>query len=78
GQISQNEWLQIAPILGGAQYQLNPAGDDYTVANPTLSQDQIGQRIQMLNTFMNFVQPGTGSYKALQQQITTLGAQMGN
>lgn len=78
GQISQNEWLQIAPILGGAQYQMNSAGTDYTVQNPDLSPDQINQRIQMLNTFMNFVTPGTGGYKALQQQITTLNGQMGN
>jgi len=78
GQISQNEWLQIAPILGGAQYQMNSAGDDYTVSNPDLTQDQIDQRIQMLNTFMNFVPPGTGGYKAIQQEITTLNGQSGN
>jgi hypothetical protein len=78
GQISQNEWLQIAPILGGAQYQMNSAGDDYTVANGGLSANQINQRLQMLNTFMNFVTPGTGGYKAIQQQITTLGGQTGN
>lgn len=78
GQISQNEWLQIAPILGGAQYQMNSAGDDYTVGNPDLTSAQINQRLQMLNTFMNFVPPGTGGYKAIQQEITTLNGQMGN
>lgn len=77
GQISQNEWLQIAPILGGAQYQMNSADDDYTVNN-NLTPDQINQRIQMLNTFMNFVPPGTGGFKAIQQEITTLNGQMGN
>ena len=78
GQISQNEWLQIAPILGGAQYQMDSSGDNYTVSNPNLTPDQIGQRIQMLNTFMNFVPQGTGGYKAMQQEISTLGGQMGN
>jgi hypothetical protein len=78
GQISQNEWLQIAPILGGAQYQMNSSGDDYTEANPDMTSDQINQRIQMLNTFMNFVPQGTGGYKAIQQEITTLGGQTGN
>ncbi|HEV2327979.1 MAG TPA: hypothetical protein VGY56_04225 [Verrucomicrobiae bacterium] len=78
GQISQNEWMQIAPILGGAQYQMNSSGTDYTVGNPNLTQDQINQRIEMLNTFMNFVPQGTGGYKALQQQVSALGGQMGN
>ena len=78
GQISQNEWLQIAPILGGAQYQMNSSGNDYTVANPGMTSDQINQRIQMLNTLMNFVPQGTGGYKAMQQEVSTLGGQMGN
>jgi len=77
GQISQNEWLQIAPILGGSQYQMNSSDDDYTVSDPNLTPEQIGQRIQMLNTFMNFVPPGTGGYKAMQQEISTLSG-MGN
>jgi hypothetical protein len=77
GQISQNEWMQLAPILGGAQYQMNSAGTDYTVGSPNLTQDQINQRIQMLNTFMSFVPQGTGGYKALQQEVSTLGGQMG-
>lgn len=78
GQISQNEWIQIAPILGGAQYQMNSSGDDYTVGNNDLTPDQINQRIQMLNTFMNFVPDGTGGAKAMQQEINTLSAQIGN
>lgn len=78
GQISQNEWLQIAPILAGAQYQMNSSGDDYSVVNNNLTQDQINQRVQMLNTFMSFVPSGTGGAKAIQQEITTLNGQMGN
>jgi hypothetical protein len=78
GQISQNEWVQIAPILAGAQYQMNTSGDDYTVVDNDLTQDQINQRIQMLNTFMNYVTPGTGGFKAIQQEITTLNGQTGN
>jgi hypothetical protein len=78
GQISQNEWVQIAPILAGAQYQMNSSGDDYTVGAGNLTQDQINQRIQMLNTFMNFVDPGTGGAKAMQQEITTLNGKLGN
>jgi hypothetical protein len=78
GQISQNEWLQIAPILGGSQYQMNSSGNDYTVANSDMTSDQINQRIQMLNTLMNFVPPGTGGYKAMQQEVSTLGGQTGN
>lgn len=78
GQISQNEWVQIAPILAGAQYQMNSAGDDYTVVNSGMTQDQINQRIQMLNTLMGFVPEGTGGAKAMQQEINTLSAESGN
>jgi hypothetical protein len=78
GQISQSQWVQIAPILAGTQYQMNSSGDDYTVGNNNLTQDQIGQRIQMINTFMNLVPQGTGGAKAMQQEINTLNGQLGN
>ncbi|HEX3625553.1 MAG TPA: hypothetical protein VH280_09015 [Verrucomicrobiae bacterium] len=78
GQISQNEWVQIAPILAGAQYQMNSSGNDYTVVDNDLAPDKINQRIQMLNTFMNFVPEGTGGAKAIQQEINTLNGQSGN
>lgn len=76
GQIPQNEWVQLAPILGGAQYQMDSSGQNYTVVNNDMTSDQISQRIQMINTFMNFVPPGTGGAKALQQELTSLNGKL--
>lgn len=78
GQISQSEWVQLAPILGGAQYQMDSSGQNFTEANSSMTPDQIIQRMQMIQGLMNNVQPGTGGYKALQQQYTTLNGQLGN
>lgn len=79
GQIPQNEWVQLAPILGGAQYQMNSSGQDYQVVNDNnMTADEINRRIQMIQTLMSNVQPGTGGYKAMQQQVTTLNGQLGN
>jgi hypothetical protein len=76
GQIPQNEWVQLAPILGGAQYQMDSSGQNYTVVNNDMTSDQIEQRIQMISTFLNSVPPGTGGAKALQQELTSLNGKL--
>lgn len=78
GQISQSEWVQLAPILGGDQYQMNASDTDYTVVPGATSPQEIQQRIDMINTFMNLVPPGTGGAKALQQELGALAGKMGN
>lgn len=78
GQISQNEWVQLAPILGGNQYQMDPSGQSYTVSGGASSPDQINQRISLIDAMMNYVPSGTGGAKALQQELITLNTKLGS
>jgi hypothetical protein len=78
GQISPNQWAQLAPILGGAQYQMDSSGQNYTLAGGATSADQIAQQVNLIEAMMNYVPAGTGGAKALQQQLSTLNGQMGS
>ena len=72
GKISSGDWTRLAPILGGEQYQLDPSSQKYNLVGTDLTQDQISQRILLLDTFMTYVPDGSGAYKALTQERNLL------
>lgn len=78
GQIPQEDWVNLAPILGGQQYQVDSSGQNYTVGGNNLTPDQAAQRIALIDSIINSVPPGTGSAKALAQEVGVLSAQLNN
>jgi hypothetical protein len=74
GQISQSAWVQLAPILAGNQYQIDPSGQNYSVQNSATTPAQILQRVAMIDSLMDFVPPGSAAAKSLQQELNHLVA----
>lgn len=77
GKIPPSDWVHIAPLLGGDQYQIDPSGQSYSVVAGATTPDQINQRIWLIDTFMTYVPDGSGAYKALTQERTVLSAKLG-
>jgi HEAT repeat protein len=77
GKVQSGDWIHLAPLLGGDQYQLDPSGQKYSVVSSDMSPDQVNQRIMLIDTFMNYVPDGSGAYKALNQERGILAAKAG-
>jgi len=90
GQIPNNVWTRLAPILGGDQYQAgsstgqNPGGDpvaagnqNYAVVNGATTPDQINQRLALIDQFLGVVAGDSAAAKALQNERGLLSAKLG-
>jgi hypothetical protein len=77
GQIPPEDWVKIAPILGGNQYQMDPSGQNPVLGNSSFTPSQATQRIQYLTMLLRSLPPGTGAAKALEQEIINLGGPAG-
>ena len=78
GQIEQDVWVKLAPILAGQQYQLNSSGDNYTLGGGATTPDQISQRLMLIDAFTSFVPPGSAAATALQHERTILSGKLGS
>lgn len=88
GQIPNNIWMRLAPILGGDQYQLasgaaantpaapDNAGKNYSVVNTANSPDQINQRIAMIQNLLSYVPENSAGANALRHEIDALGGKL--
>jgi hypothetical protein len=77
GQIQAGDWVHLASILGGNQYQMDSSGQNYTLVSGATTPDQISQRIMLIDTFTSFVPDGSGAQKALQQERSILVGKLG-
>jgi len=77
GQIQQSEWLRLAPILGGDQYQFDSTGQTTTVVAGTMTPDQITRRIELIDAFLASVPQGSAAATALQQERSILNGKLG-
>src|SRR5262249_35123831 len=90
GQISQDVWVKLAPILGGDQYQigagaspgsgdnqLTAGGLNYAIVNGATTPDQIGQRVVLINKLLGYVPGDSAAAAALQRQLGILVAKLG-
>jgi hypothetical protein len=75
GRIQASDWIQLAPILGGDQYKVDPSGQNYEVVGAS-SPDEINQRINLIDSLMNAVAENSGAAKALQQERNVLTARL--
>ena len=91
GQIGNNVWVQMAPLLAGNQYQVHnstdpnasggqtgSSGSTYSLVNTLTTSDDINQRIALIDQFLGMVTPGSSAAAALQQQRTILSKRLGN
>ena len=85
GQITQDIWVKLAPILGGGQYQiggssgaqLSAGGQNYALVDSATSPDQINQRIALIDKFLGFVPDDSAAAAALQRQRSVLAGKLG-
>jgi len=90
GQIRNNVWEKLAPILGGEQYQLGgasgpaPGGDpaaagnaNYSIVNGATTPDQINQRIVLIDKFLTLVSADSAAAASLQHQRGILIGKLG-
>ena len=78
GQIQAGDWVHLAPILGGDQYQFDSSGQNPTMVSSATTPDQIDQRLMLIDAFMNLVPDGSGAQKALQQEHSVLVGRLGS
>lgn len=76
GQIDQDVWVKLAPILAGDEYQMDSTGQNYTVTGGANTQDQIKQRLDLINTLLHFVPPDSAAATALNQEYTVLNGKL--
>jgi len=76
GKVKSGDWIHLAPLLAGQQYQLDPSSQGYSMVNQQMTPDQMTQRIMLIDTFMDYVPDGSGPYKALAQQRNSLAAKI--
>jgi hypothetical protein len=83
GQIANNVWVKLAPILGGDQYQSgsstadSPGGRNYSIVNDAATPDQINQRIGLIDKFLAAVSEDSAAAAALQHERGVLQAKLG-
>ena len=90
GQIANNVWVKLAPILGGDQYQngnstaANSSGDaaasggqNYSIVNGATTPDQINQRIALIDKFLGVVSDDSSAAAALQRERGMLSGKLG-
>lgn len=76
GKVKSGDWVQLAPLLAGQQFQPDSSAQGYSMVNQDMTPDQISQRIMLLDTFMDTVPDGSGPYKALAQQRNVLASKI--
>jgi len=76
GKIQPSDWVQLAPILGGNQYQIDPSGQNSVMVGGNMTPDQINQRIWLIDAFMGLVPDGSGAAKSLAQQRSILAGKL--
>jgi hypothetical protein len=90
GQIPNNIWMRLAPILGGDQYQLasgaaqnassasaNTGDQNYAIVNTATTADQINQRIAMIQNLLSYVPQDSAGANALRHELDVLGGKLG-
>jgi hypothetical protein len=80
-EISNSTWQQIAPILGGNQYEpgaATPNSPNYSIVNVASTPEQINQRISMIDYFLNVVSADSAAAAALRQQRGMLAGKLSN
>jgi hypothetical protein len=83
GQIANNVWVKVAPILGGDQYQSgnstagSSGGQNYSIVNGATTPDQVNQRIGLIDKFLAAVSEDSAAAAALQHERGVLQAKLG-
>lgn len=78
GQIDQDVWVKLAPILAGDEYQMDSTGQNYTHTGDSglTTPDQIQPRINMIDALLNFVPPDSAAAAALRQELAILNGKL--
>ncbi len=88
GQISQDVWVKLAPILAGDQYQIggttdtsaggqiNIGGQNFSLVDGATTPDQISQRMLLINKLLGYVPGDSAAAAALRKQLGNLGGKL--
>ncbi|MEY2429943.1 MAG: hypothetical protein QOJ40_2828 [Verrucomicrobiota bacterium] len=82
GQIANNVWVKLAPILGGDQYQSgnstagSAGGQNYSIVNGATTPDQVNQRIGLIDKFLGAVPQDSAAAAALQHERDALSGKL--